>query len=56
MDDKNMIIGMELDTDYLRYFQERRRRRERMEAALEVALKLAVITAAGALGFALAGV
>lgn len=56
MDDKNMIVGLELDTNYLRYFQERRRRRERMEAALECTLKLAVIVAAGALGFLLAGV
>ena len=56
MEEKSMIVGMELDTEYLRVFQKRRRRQERMEAVLEVALKLAVITAAGALGFALAGV
>ncbi len=56
MEDKNMIVGMELDTEYLRTFQKRRRRQERLEAALEAALKLAVITAAGALGFLLAGV
>lgn len=56
MEDKNMIVGMELDTEYLRLFQERRRWRERREAALEWTLRLAVIVAAGALGFVLAGV
>ena len=55
MEDKNMIVGMELDTEYLRLFQQRRRRRERWEAALGWMLKLTVIVAAGALGFVLAG-
>ena len=56
MEDKNMIVGMELDTEYLRLFQQRRRRRERWEAALEWMLRLTVIVAAASLGFVLAGV
>lgn len=56
MDEKNMIVGMELNTEYLRTFQKRRRRQERLETALEWMLRLTVIVAAASLGFALAGV